>query len=83
MAERDEYLAIDEVAVIVGRSRPVIFGRIKRHGIDTYRLPPDRRTFVHRRDLETLKQSAPPGRAVFITKKRGGYRPGKRQVEKP
>ncbi len=74
MSDQDEYLTIDEVATALHRSRPVVFERIRRHGITTYRLPPDRRTFVRRIDLAILKQPVPRGRPVPITKKRGGNR---------
>jgi hypothetical protein len=72
----DEYLSIDELAALLRRRQPVVFGRIRKHGVTTYRLPPDKRTYVHRRDVAVLSQSAPPGRPVVITTKRGGYRGG-------
>lgn len=79
MGMRDEYLTIDEVAEMLGKSRPVVFDRIRRHNLTTYRLPPDRRTFLRRTDLDTLMQPVPLGRPVAITKKRGGYRGGGRR----
>lgn len=79
MSVRDDYLTIDEVAAALQRSRPVVFSRIKQHGITTYRLPPDRRTFIRRADLSILSQPVPLGRPVAIIKKRGGYRGGGRR----
>ncbi len=78
MSEHDEFLSIDEVAAELRRSRPVVFARIRQRGITTYRRSPDRRTFVRRADLETLKEAPLPGRPVPITKKRGGNRRAQR-----
>ncbi len=79
MSEQDEFMSIDEMAAALQRSRQVVFARIRQRGITTYRRPPDRRTFVRRADLETLKQAPPPGRPVPITKKRGGNRRAQRR----
>lgn len=74
--ELGDYLAIDEVVAAIGKSRPTIWRLIRRHDLATFRLPPDRRTFVRRADLPILGQPVPRGRPVLIIKKRGGYRGG-------
>jgi hypothetical protein len=83
MSMRDAYLTIDEVAAELRRSRPVVFQRIRRHNLTTYRLPPDRHTFVRRVDLDVLKQPVPLGRPVAIVKKRGGNRRWKAEPQLP
>ncbi len=74
VSEQEEFLAIEDLTRELHRSRATVWSLIKRNGIQTYRLPPDRRTFVRRADLPTLKQPVPRGRPVAITMKRGGYR---------
>ncbi len=78
--EPDDYLAIDEIMAAIGKSRATIWRLIRQHGLATFRLPPDRRTFVRKADLPILGQPVPRGHPVPITKKRGGYRGGPRRT---
>jgi hypothetical protein len=83
VGESEEYLSIDEVGQLLGRSRPVVFNRIKRHNILTFRRPPDRRTLIRRSDLDALRQTAPVGDPILITKKRGSAQSANRQADEP
>lgn len=79
----EDYLAIDEVTTTLGKSRATVWRLIRQHNLTTFRLPPDRRTFLRRADVPILGQPVPPGRPVAITKKRGGYRGGGKKRAHP
>ncbi len=77
----EDYLAIDEVTTTLGKSRATIWRLIRQHNLTTFRLPPDRRTFLRRADVLLLGKPVPRGRPVPITKKRGGYRRRRESME--
>lgn len=59
----DDYLTIDEAAETLQRSKPTLWRLIAKYGIQTYRRPMDRRTYVKSSDLERI-------RATFLPRER-------------
>jgi putative transposase len=55
----EEYIAVDDAAERLGVSRATAWNLIKRHGLQTYRRPGERRTLLRRADVDTLAAPMP------------------------
>lgn len=54
-----DYISVDEAAQELGIARATVWKWIKRVGLQTYRFMGERRTYVKREDLETLRGPIP------------------------
>ena len=58
-----KYLAVDEAARALGVSRATAWNWIRRYGLQTYRLPGERRTLLRREDVARLAEPVPAAQA--------------------
>lgn len=54
MDARNDYLTIDEVAKMHGCSRRTVFRLISSRGVETIKIPGDRRTLLRKDDADVL-----------------------------
>ena len=59
----EEYVAVDDAAKQLDVSRATAWKWIRRYGIQTYRVPGNRRTLLKRSDVKRLAQPVPAEQA--------------------
>lgn len=64
MEDQEEYLTIDEVALLLSRSVPTVWRLIRAHELQTFRKPLDRRTYVRKGDVERALTGFTPRKRV-------------------
>ena len=56
----EDFLTVEEAASALARSVPTIWRLIRKHKLQTFKRPMDRRTYVRRGDLEGLTSEFTP-----------------------
>ena len=53
------FVAVDDAARALGVSRATVWNWIRRYGLETFRLPGERRTLLRREDVARLAEPVP------------------------